>query len=109
MSPCLWARLDPEQDLHKDGVHAVTLDRSTLPRFIEENNVAFVAFIAPWCVACARIEAHVLPNEAQVVHVSKSAFSMTRVPWGSLDSLAVSELTFVLFANALGGNYLELQ
>lgn len=43
------------QDLHKDGVHAVALTESNFDLWMEEHDLTFVAFHAPWCSWCQRL------------------------------------------------------
>eukprot|EP00752_Nemacystus_decipiens_P004113 g3763.t1 len=43
------------QDLHKDGVHAVALTEVNFDIWLEEHDLTFVAFHAPWCSWCQRL------------------------------------------------------
>jgi len=43
------------QELHEDGIDAVPLSKDTIGKFIEDNEMAFINFFAPWCIWCQRL------------------------------------------------------
>jgi len=42
-------------ELHEDGVHAPNLSPSDFKEFIEDHDMAFINFFAPWCMWCQRL------------------------------------------------------
>ena len=42
--------------LHANGVHALELEESRFPNWIQEHEFTFVNFYAPWCIWCQRLE-----------------------------------------------------
>ncbi|CAM9930698.1 unnamed protein product [Scytosiphon promiscuus] len=46
---------DLEQDLHRNGVHAVPLTEANFDTWTLEHDMTFVAFHAPWCGWCKRL------------------------------------------------------
>lgn len=42
-------------ELHEDGVHATPLTFNTYATFLEQHELAFIDFYAPWCIWCQRL------------------------------------------------------
>lgn len=45
------------EDMHADehGQHVLELDRSNFRQFLEQHEMAFINFFAPWCIWCQRM------------------------------------------------------
>jgi len=43
------------KELHEDGIHAPELDKAQFKKFLEEYDMAFINFFAPWCIWCQRL------------------------------------------------------
>ena len=44
------------EELHKNGVHAISLNEVNFNTYLSENPYVFVNFFAPWCIWCQRLE-----------------------------------------------------
>mmetsp|Transcript_23615 Transcript_23615/g.93623 ORF Transcript_23615/g.93623 Transcript_23615/m.93623 type:complete len:469 (+) Transcript_23615:355-1761(+) len=44
------------EELHKNGVHAVSIAEQGFDAYLAENPYVFVNFFAPWCIWCQRLE-----------------------------------------------------
>jgi len=44
------------EEMHKNGVHAVSINEADFDKYLSENPYVFVNFYAPWCIWCQRLE-----------------------------------------------------
>jgi len=44
------------EELHKNGVHATSIDDTNFDAWIGQHHFTFVNFFAPWCIWCQRLE-----------------------------------------------------
>lgn len=44
------------EELHEDGVHVNQLSSESYDRFLQENELTFINYFAPWCMWCQRLQ-----------------------------------------------------